>query len=148
MREQPERNTRLKTRLHPVSWAWMRRQARSLTRVSSQLNVALIHKLRGPSMCMAYSFVMLSKDVYTTGYWYDVRSTSAELKSYTVATRQCNRICWFFWRFLTMQVGLKWRDTTTRTTMVPTEGCDPYHTNSKSRGRKGAGFAQDFASLW
>ena len=54
---------------HPVSWAWM----------TSQLNLALIRKLLGSLMCLAYCYDMLSTSLYDQAM-ADVRSTGAEIK--------------------------------------------------------------------
>ena len=68
MRGHPEQNTRPHARLPPSLLgmdAWM----------TSQLNVVLIHKLRGSLICLARYFEMLFIDVYTTRH----RHTSGRL---------------------------------------------------------------------
>ena len=62
---------------HPVSWARMRQ-------LTSQLNVALIRKLRGSLVCLAYFFDMLSMDVCTTRHWQTSGRLVQELNVCTV----------------------------------------------------------------
>ena len=62
MRGQPRYNTRLHTRLPPSFLGmdvWM----------TSQLNVAMIRKLRGSLMYVAYVLDVFSMSVCTTGHW-------------------------------------------------------------------------------
>ena len=77
MRGQPEHNIRLHARL-PIIFlcmdAWM----------TSQLNVALIHKLRGSLMCLDYVFHMLSMGVCTTRHWQTSGLLVQELNICTV----------------------------------------------------------------
>ena len=49
------------------------------------LKVALIHKLRGSSMCLAYSFDMLSMAVYAIRHWQTTGRLVQELKACTLA---------------------------------------------------------------
>ena len=72
MRGQPEHNTRPHVRLPPSFLgmnAWM----------TSQLNVALIHKLRGSSICLAYFLTCYPWMLYNQAL-VDVRSTGAGIK--------------------------------------------------------------------
>ena len=63
------------TDYHPVPWAWM----------NSQLNVALISKLRGQLICLAYFFDMLSMVVCTIRHWETSGRLVQELNACTVA---------------------------------------------------------------
>ena len=75
---------------HPVSWAWMQG-------FTSQLNIELIHKLRGPLMCLAN----FSKNV-THGCFYnqalaDVRLTGAGIEYlYCMMSYRKNACCFKF----------------------------------------------------
>ena len=53
-------------------------------RTTSQLNVALIRKLRGPLMCLTYYFDMLSMGVCTTRHWQTTGRLVQELNVCTV----------------------------------------------------------------
>ena len=77
MRGQPGRYTRPHTRLPPSFQgmdAWM----------TSQLNEALIRKLRGPLMCLAYFIEMLSIGVCITRHWQVSGRLVQELYACTV----------------------------------------------------------------
>ena len=53
--------------------------------ITSQLNVALILKLRGSSMSLAYIIDMLSKEVCTTKHWQMSGRLVQELNDCTVS---------------------------------------------------------------
>ena len=82
MAGQPGHNTRPHALL-PTSFlgmdAWM----------TSQMKVACIHKLRGSSTCLAYSFDMLSMAVYTTRHWQTSGRSVQQLNVCTVLQEVC-----------------------------------------------------------
>ena len=78
MRGQPGHNTRLHVRLPPSFRgmdAWM----------TSKLNVALVCKLRGSLVCLAYSFGMLAMCVFTTRQWQTAGRLVQEFNVCTVS---------------------------------------------------------------